>query len=378
MNVNQRMRLYRARKRQELGEIEYKRVEAEKRAQRRARQLAPLRQRPPPLPATLPPDSDDETPPPLPATPPPVCDDLFEEVYESKKADAEARNKTLSRASFKRNTWANLLGIYKLVFNKQWNCSSLAWVKQHTRISEVIKNKYSNLNSRITKLSSIASVLKGLPRYKKDYDFYSVASVRLRSAQNKVDDKNKPKDKELVVKWKDLKNHWKNKDLYLPHRVLMGMYTVIPPRRLEMAQLLTLGAESTKQSPNLNYLIYNATDKAFEIHLNKYKTFKKYGRQVLKLTNKTFNALIKRYIKEFKITAGKPVFPTSNNKHYSNFNHVVASAFRKSTNKEITINVLRHSYITDFASKKRSIEQKKQLAVLMAHGVDTQAKYLRL
>ena len=152
----------------------------------------------------------------------------------------------------------------------------------------------------------------------------------------------------------------------------MGIYTVIPPRRIEMAELLTLTTTSKDLDPNLNYLYIK--DKTIQIIMQKYKTHKFYGKTKITLSNKPeFVKLLKQYILENHIKNGDLVFEPQ-----SNFSKYLSNVFKQHTGKDISVNLLRHSFITNYLKTQRSLEQKKNIAKLLGHNTTTLEKYNRL
>ena len=108
---------------------------------------------------------------------------------------------------------------------------------------------------------------------------------------------------------------------------------------------------------------------------NKYKTKQTYGVQEFDI-NKDLADVLKPYIKDKK--PGDPVFSTKNNKHIKNFSEFVNNIFKKHTGKNISVNLIRHSFISDFLKKNKSIEARKKISTQMSHSLLTQSYYNRI
>ena len=94
------------------------------------------------------------------------------------------------------------------------------------------------------------------------------------------------------------------------------------------------------------------------------------------LGNVELASILQDHIKSIKI--GSPVFGPAKGGYYSNFSQVITAKFKKYTGRALTANLLRHSFITDFLSKKRTTAEKKETALQMGHNIGSQGQYLRI
>ena len=86
--------------------------------------------------------------------------------------------------------------------------------------------------------------------------------------------------------------------------------------------------------------------------------------------------MLKPYIKDKK--PGDPVFNTKNNKHIKNFSEFVNNIFKKQTGKNISVNLIRHAFISDYLKKNKSLADRKAISDKMAHSVAVQSFYNRI
>ena len=300
---------------------------------------------------------------------------LFFEKYKK-------RNNTATLANFKKNTWNPFLKIYSDIHNEEFDFDSINWAADDpTKIIEWIKNKYSNLNTQRTKITIMSTMLMMIKNQKKPAQIYKKEADKLQKQIEAITHKNlsTPKEKLNLLKWTEIKNIWKDDRIHILDRVLMGLYTVIPPRRIEMGQLLTLTNTTKNLNKNLNYLVVHKNSNAKYIFMQKYKTINTYGKVKLVLSNKPdFVKLLQKYIICFDIKIGDPLFPTKKGNYHSNFSKLLSEVFERNTGKKISVDLLRHSFITDFLSKKRTVEQKKQIAKSLGHSTTTLDNYDRV
>ena len=299
------------------------------------------------------------------------CDTLFEKLYKKKKK----KNKTLTKEQLLRNTWKPFLKLFKDIHGKIYDCADLSWIIDDTdKVINFIKTKYKNLNTQRTKITMIGAILEEVKTYSEYAKIYKHQAYLLNQEIEKINDRNllTDKEKKSIMKWTDIKNLWKDDSIPLNDRILMGIYTVIPPRRIEMADLLTLTATSKDLNSNLNYLYIKGN--TAQIIMNKFKTHKFYGKTKISISNKPeFVKLLKQYILENNIKNGDRVF-----KKQSNFSKYLSNTFKRHIGKDISVNILRHAFITDYLSKSRSIKEKKDISKLLAHNIATLEKYNRL
>ena len=84
---------------------------------------------------------------------------------------------------------------------------------------------------------------------------------------------------------------------------------------------------------------------------------------------------LQKYITTAAIINGDFLFANSKGKEYANFGEIVTKAFNGPTGKNVTVNLIRHAYITYYLKRKRTVNERKKLARLMGHDVMTQSLY---
>ena len=289
---------------------------------------------------------------------------LFDQIYTNKLKQAQANGRTIKKSTVEQQ-FKKVENIHMALFDTE--LKNMDWLNNTNRILNYIENnlKWKTKESKNSQLQAIASVLKALPKYADKYKIYSNASISGRKSINKDLDENKLNDNQPVVKWKDIRRI-KATDTF--DAALIGLYSLLPPRRVEDVNLIRLSKTLDKEK---NILLMK-DGKPTELYYNVYKTAKTYKSIRIKVPERLSN-ILKKYIDDKKLKDGDYLFGNS-----SNFSAVITSTFSKYTNKKITANTLRHSYISMYLSKPRSIADKKHIGRLMGHSIGTQAKYMKL
>lgn len=348
---------YRERQKNLLGDAEYKRIQREKKREYRASKKTPI----------------------------PVgneCDTLLTKIFEKKQKALAKKNKIISLESFERNTWANLKKIYKKMNGTIWDCTDTKWLKNSDDIIKFIKETYPIQNTVITNISSFASVAGVLgPSYKKAYKKYSDISSQDRRAKDAVDNKNQStnSEKDKMVSMNILKDLWKHPDLTDRERAIISLYTMIPPRRNQFSQFLKLKKSEDDLPDKFNYLIVDKDGDPQKLVLKNYKTFKQYGIFNIPLTKtKKLNEILKKYIISANLKDGDLLFHNKKGGIQKNISNEIKKAFFKASGKNITVNIIRHIFISKFLEKRRTIEEKNKLARQMGHSRNVQESYMRI
>ena len=316
------------------------------------------------------------------------CEAVKQAIYVArkklleKKSEGKKKSGSLSFESFERNTWANIIKIYKKMNNvKTYDCNDLSWMKDADGVIKFIKDTYPKQNSFITNTSSFATVTSVLKGYENAYRKYSGTSTDDRVDERKTAKKNKMTEEETekMVSMSVLKNLWKKPDLNDRERVLIALYTMIPPRRVQFSQYLTLKHSDKDLPEGFNYLIVDKKGDPQKMILKKYKTYNVYGTFEIPLTKtEKLNKLLKTYIKSGKIKDGDLLFPNASGDVYKSFSSEISNAFFKASGKRIGVNIIRHIWISKFLEKTRTVEEKEAFANQLGHDEQTQKFYLRV
>lgn len=209
--------------------------------------------------------------------------------------------------------------------------------------------------------------------YKKWIDIHQ----EIRAPVNAKYQKNEPdtRQKAAYIPFEELVKIRDNLKDGTNEKLLLSMYTMIPPVRSDYYKIAIYKTENEVTDDIDNYLIMNS--KPF-IVLRKYKTSKTYKAIKIDLPKdliKQIKSSLNKNPRDFLFTS-----PRNNKPYISNtFNRWVNRTFKKLTGKEnISISTLRHIYITrrDLKLEEKSGLERNKIAKIMGHSVGTQQNYL--
>ena len=351
---------YRRRKKELMGVDEFNADEARKRKERRAR----FRARSIPVDDETTDDDDDDD------------DDLsLDEIYNRKLKIAESKGHTIKRTSVV-TAYNRITRLHKLMFNT--DMVNFKWVRETNKISKFIMSStvWLSTESKIQQFQSLASILKVLVGFEKQYKIYSNRSIKMRRTKTKIDEKNELTDRERenILRWSTI---MKIKTTNAHDAALVGIYTLIPPRRLDF-RIMKITSSDDGLDDEYNYLLLNDKGVPKSFIFYNYKTFSKFGKQTINIPKKLATKL-KDYILDADLVNNNFLFGKTPDIPYISFSNVVSKVFKKYTNKSISVNLLRHSYITWFLAKPNlSIADRKNISRLMSHSLTTQGTYNRI
>ena len=210
--------------------------------------------------------------------------------------------------------------------------------------------------------------------YKK-YDILSKYIINLNKEYEEDRDNNvvDDKDKNKIITDYDEDTLYNNiEKIKSPiKKVIYGIYTLIPPRRLEYNKMI-LSQVSHKRDNETNYLVFRNTE-PIKFIFNDYKTSKSYGNVEVSIPDR-FKPIIKDYIKKNKKKKGDKFLDLNNNK----FIKMIKETFKDIYNEDITVRWLRMSYATYLDGLKISNNEKQKIAIQMGHNIQQSSKYRKL
>lgn len=294
---------------------------------------------------------------------------------------------------------ANLYVKNLYVLNNKQPFLNLSFLKNVEAV-DVLLNDYTD-NTKKTYLSSIVSVLslfKDKPTYKKIYNHYFEKMMNKATEMNEVNVNVKTeKEKENWIVWDEIiniKNKFKEEvakfqnnkfitpqqfDLLLSY-VILCLYTDIPPRRnADFTHMYVIHSVKDGMDGEKNYLDW--TNKNFIF--NNYKTAKKYGQQIIKITSEDLINALSIYLKFHPLSpSAKLKFPKNAEFKFLVYNDgsglVAVNSITRILNKifdgkKIGSSMIRHIYL----STKYNIDSMIEDANAMGHSVEEQKKYMK-
>jgi len=279
----------------------------------------------------------------------------------------------------------NINLVHKAMTGMEFDCSDFEWTRDIAKVEETINTMPKERKSkdgvtetlqttktkRFTAFKSILERLDGYTNEAKAYKKLQDASQGIVShtgGENKLS----TREKTNWMNWDDIVNYndesWNEES-----RLIHGLYTLIPPRRLEYGLLKLAkkkGIEEAKQmDTKYNYIVTSKkSNKPSYIVLNRYKTDYKYNQYTINLSSpneplfnyKKLKALIEEMMDNTEETMknNDPFFVNRMGGMYvneanetSSFGQRINSVFN-GTGKKISCNILRHSFVTEFLGDK--------------------------
>ena len=171
-------------------------------------------------------------------------------------------------------------------------------------------------------------------------------------------------ENQSVPKWSDYLNQVKEKFGVASRMYVLAMlYREVTLRDDFVLKLVAKKPKDTSE----NYLVLSKNN--YQLVINNYKTDKKYGSFVIKLSKGLTN-LIQNYIENNNLQMGDYLFGENKLSTYIS---------KATTNAGINggINLFRHMTVTEELNKIKDITERQALSDRMAHSIFTQMKYIR-
>jgi len=247
------------------------------------------------------------------------------------------------------------------------------------RFYDYMKQQYPNkitLKVYLIPYVVLFGYLSQISYFKKKYEYFNQIIINLNNDYEKIRDDNAVSDEDknkIITDYND-DTIMKNMDkLDTPlERIIYGLYTLLPPRRLEFIQMYVT-TNSARLDDDKNYLVLT---KRFPTHFifNNYKTSDTYGSQNITIPT-PLRKIIHDYITSNKLKSGDRFLKMN----YNQFIKLIKGVFKKVYDIDgITNRWLRISYATHISSLNISNNDKQNIVELMGHSVLQSSKYRKL
>jgi cell division protein FtsI/penicillin-binding protein 2 len=296
------------------------------------------------------------------------------------------------RPNIKDNSLKSYLIILKKL-NKNKALTTMSFLKDYDNIIEKLEKLA--LTTRRNYLSSILVILRAYNKKSYDgvLDKYKKLLAELNEQYNLKINSHEKSDKqkenwmelsELKKGLKLYKNQIKDRDIkdkeklnktdldLLKKYLVVALYTAQAPVRLNYANMEIINSAKDIK-PKQNYLLIKGRNKKTFV-FQEYKTAKTNGR-VDKIVPKELNSILNFYLKYNKSkyllndSKGNPITANALGK-------LITKAF-DFTGKKVTLNLLRHIYISSNIDLD-AIKKQKELATDMMHGLEMQEDYAKI
>lgn len=271
--------------------------------------------------------------------------------------------------------------IHKKIFNFDLNINDLNFLKNTKLLINKIYCVYNSSNSTLLGHFIALTAICRRIGFTIEADEYNKEMIKQRDIIHKQQGNNELTAKELknYTDWLTILNHIPPQEIH--SRAIYTLYTSLPPRRLDYKDMIVkygnhnindLSDEYNYYLPDQNLLVFK-----------NYKTYKTYKTQIINLLDenttyanyKKVKAILEEVIKTKK--DNDFLFTTKQNKPIKNFSNTIKKAF-SINDKYLTVNLLRHSFLSWFTSKTRTSNILEKVSYMMAHSVSTQSRYRKI
>ena len=242
---------------------------------------------------------------------------------------------------------------------------------------EKLKQDYPNQTTFKTYLIPIVKLLSysDSAKYNKLYKYYASYMIDSNNKYEKERNDNyiSEENKNKII------NDFSNETLLnnieklddINDKLIYALYTFIPPRRLEYANLYIIN-KSQKMNNKDNYIVIYKY-KPVKFIFQDYKTNRTFGVQSYDIPDELAK-IIKKYIYKNKLKSGDKFLPY-NEKYLS---EVIGKIFYKIYGEKINLNYIRKSYATHINEMNISNNEKQSLALAMGHSLEQSMKYKKI
>ncbi len=283
------------------------------------------------------------------------------------------------------NKWVDLTPTKNILYVILFPAHSLLllerYLKQKDIDSPMEKNKSYSQSNIHSYISSVLAIFKHSPKYINDIPeifiyhkiWISILSdnqkyINIKRLQNKPTELQQAREGHKLT-LTDLINKQNENNIDIISKLLLAMYTLIPPVRADYYATHIIKDGEVPDSDNYIILKNNTA----ELVIRKYKTSRKHGeiRHPI-LPTELYNIIIEslnKYPRKYLFQNNqKPYTPNGFCKWSTNI-------LQKLFNVDLTLTMIRHIYISSLDMSNMNLEQKHNIAKLMGHTIGLQAEY---
>lgn len=255
------------------------------------------------------------------------------------------------------------------------------YVKDVDKLAKEIFKKYENLNSRKFHLNSVLTLTTYIDclkvvNYEKIRKIYDkiVKDVYDIREKNEIKENTKIEDfgEEAII---EILNSKMMRSEGAEGRLIYGMYSLMPPRRRSDVYDLFIKDNEDNLEDKKNYIVINGDE--IKLFYNDAKSKKSLGKQEITITNEVLKNLIREHIKISKRKEGDRLWSQQTANGFGRrVKTIFTKIYGKQEGKDITINTIRHNYITYYLDViKPNVADAKLVANMMGHSKQEQDLY---
>ena len=251
-------------------------------------------------------------------------------------------------------------------------------IVQHKKYIPQFNKWFTNITTRKSIVTFILTVFRHNPVFKDKhasaYDAWRKVYDDAKAAVDERYESNKPTEKQVkgFVCYKDIIAKRDELAAGSIERLLLGMYTYIPPMRCEYARVAIYRGKVPKEpEAEPNYI--HVRGKRGNLVIQRFKTDKHHKPFDIDLPKPLMDDLLK----SLADTPREWLFVNSKDEPYTNlmFTQWTIRAFTKLFGRPLTVALIRHSFINELDFNTMSIKERNDIAAAMAHTRETQERY---
>lgn len=260
------------------------------------------------------------------------------------------------------------------------------------KLNEFINTTYTNINTKNSYQIAVMGVAKHSPTFLQAIGQEVLNSVQESNVKVMDEIKGNPKqdksekEEENWISLKNLKALAKEKtgEFNVQENLLIACYTLMPPVRLDLHDVKIVRSnfldENTKRPEGINekqnYIkIYKKSGRTYtDLILTEYKTERTYGQIETRLPKPITDLILQLPVSQSHLFQKKGGGPFSSPETFAVY---LRGIFKKLTGKNISVDLLRHIYLTEFRKGEKTTEKKQEIARKMMSSVTEQTNYLR-
>lgn len=243
-----------------------------------------------------------------------------------------------------------------------------------------IQGTYDSLSTQKSYLSAVLAMFRhneGLKNQRKKA--YMMWYAAFQEVHDKIDEryrKNQPSEKQVdgYVPFEDIVKARDRLSEGSDERLLLALYTYIPPLRCDFNHVRIYSNQELPARAGLEKNYVHLREKAHEatMVLREFKTSKmdSYEKELPE-------ALVKEILQSLEKNPREYLFEDKNRRPYraSSFNKWANRVLQRVFGRNLTISLIRHSFINSLDFNKITVEEKENIAKDMTHTIGTQDRY---
>jgi hypothetical protein len=272
------------------------------------------------------------------------------------------------------------------ILNNDYNENDISYIikelyyLENNILINYLFDKYNNKTTIKTYLIPFSVICSYIEYYKKKNIYNEIAKYIIKIGKEYEYERDNNSIKKTEIN-KIINNY--NEDILLNNiekltniedKIIYGLYTLIPPRRLEYSNMIILLENNELElSEDHNYLICDLNYNPKYFIFKNYKTSNVFGEQKILIPNTLSNLIGEYLLKKNKKDEEKFLDKTSNT-----LGKNITKIFSSIYNEKITLRWLRISYATYIRKKNLTNNELKEISEKMAHSLHTNSRYNKI